>query len=378
MTRVAIIDPLGKHGGHHYYVDGTAEGITASGHEVTVYLTKFTGLNGSSSYRQVVAFGELYGSSPFVIRAARYVKGLVLAQVRARAWGAKIVYLHAFNHDLRELLAVWGCRFLGMPVAVTVHDVEAFGTGYAGLIRYLTMKGASILIFQNNFSRIEYEKRESTSEKRVVIIPHGNYCLAYPGPPSKEASRIKLQLESTDFILLFFGNPRKEKGLDILLIALAKLRDYKTIKLLIAGKMGSSQLVEVRTQIRSLDLDERVRIDARHIDDNEAQYYYRASDVVVIPYRKIYESGVTIMAMSLGCPVIVADHEPLVEKVEEGVTGFIFENESPESLAASLRMAYEKRTILSHMGEEGLRRVRAQRDWMKIGALHAQVIKDEL
>jgi len=33
--------------------------------------------------------------------------------------------------------------------------------------------------------------------------------------------------------------------------------------------------------------------------------YYAAADIVVLPYREVYQSGVVLMAMSYGRPVLV-------------------------------------------------------------------------
>jgi len=47
---LAIIDPLGKYGAHHYYIDGLARGLSKTGRRVLVYVPTFTGVTGCEPY----------------------------------------------------------------------------------------------------------------------------------------------------------------------------------------------------------------------------------------------------------------------------------------------------------------------------------------
>lgn len=373
---ISIIDPLGKHGGHHYYVDGTARGLTAAGHRVHVYLTAFTGVTAGRVYEERVAFGELFGTDPKVVRALRYFAGLVKSLWWARLAGTRVVNLHAFHHDMRELTAIWGCRFLGMRVALTVHDIESFGSSRSSRIRKLALAGANLLVFQNNFSREMFERLSGTAGQRSAVIAHGHYCDAYPDPPSREDARRRLGIDAEDFIFLFFGNPREEKGLDLLVRALAPLRGQFGWRLLIAGKMKPAQEAAVRELVMEAGLEDHVRIDARHIPDDETPAYYRAADIVVIPYRRIYESGVTIMSMSMARAALVSDLEPLTEKIVPAQTGLVFHCGDEADLSAMLSEALDRRDELDGFGKEGQRHVMATRNWMRIGQSLSAVICD--
>jgi D-inositol-3-phosphate glycosyltransferase len=64
---------------------------------------------------------------------------------------------------------------------------------------------------------------------------------------------------------------------------------------------------------------------------------FRASDVVVLPYRRIYQSGVLALSYAQGRPVIVADVGSMREDVSDGETGMVFEGGSVEDLAQTIR-----------------------------------------
>ena len=67
--------------------------------------------------------------------------------------------------------------------------------------------------------------------------------------------------------------------------------------------------------------------------DDETELYLKAADVLVLPYRYIYQSGVLFLGHSFGLPVIAADVGCLKDEIVEGQTGFIFRPEDPVDLA---------------------------------------------
>lgn len=369
---IAIIDPLGRHGGLHYYVDGMARGLSENGYRVITYVTDFTGISPQQSYESEVAFGELYGHQPNYIRGVRFLLGIFRAVLSARSRGVHVVNLHAFRHDFREALAIWSCRLAGLQVILTVHDIESFGSNRSSTTQKLCLAGVSAFIFQNKFSKSIFEKKYTVNKMPVGIIPHGHYIDAYPQPPGKNEARSLLGFDPETFLLLFFGNPREEKGLDLLIATLSNWKGRLDWKLVIAGKMKPTQKKSIENLITRSGLTDQVRIDAGHISDSDTPLYYRAADIVVVPYRKIYESGVTIMAMSMGRPAIVSNHEPLTDKIIEGITGFVFESGVHADLAAALDRAYSQRNRLDVLGDAAFQQVKKNRAWTNIGGLFGE------
>jgi len=62
----------------------------------------------------------------------------------------------------------------------------------------------------------------------------------------------------------------------------------------------------------------------------------KAADVLVLPYRHIYQSGVLFLGYSFGLPVLAADVGSLREEIVEGKTGFVFRPEDPQDLAHAI------------------------------------------
>ena len=374
-TTIAIIDPLGKHGGHHYYIDGLARGLSKTGRRVLVYVTTFTGVTGCEPYEAFASFGQLYGSDPVLLRGWRYLRGLIVSTVSAKWRGANAVSHHMFHYGLREVAAVWLARILGMKIVLTLHDVESFGQPGPRLLRSLVLAGATGFILHNRFSMVDFERSAEAGDKPRAIIPLGHYADRFPQRQRAEA-RAALGLPKEPMIFLFFGNSRHEKGLDLLFEACAEMKDRPGWMLVVAGKMKPHQLSHHRSLIDRHGLGDFTRVDAKHVSDEEALAYYGAADLVVVPYRRAYESGVTIMAMSLSRAVLVSNLEPLVESVAGGEAGLIFESGDAKALLARLMQAMEERPSLDSIGARAHAHVIATRDWAKIGEKTGQFVDE--
>ena len=65
----------------------------------------------------------------------------------------------------------------------------------------------------------------------------------------------------------------------------------------------------------------RVLLRADYIPDDETEIYFKAADVLVLPYRQIYQSGVLFLGYSFGLPVLAADVGSLKDEMsrEDGI-----------------------------------------------------------
>jgi D-inositol-3-phosphate glycosyltransferase len=64
--------------------------------------------------------------------------------------------------------------------------------------------------------------------------------------------------------------------------------------------------------------------------------FFKAADVLVLPYREIFQGGVLFFGYSFGTPVIVADVGSLRDDVIEGRTGFVCRPHDPADLARTI------------------------------------------
>jgi glycosyltransferase involved in cell wall biosynthesis len=164
-------------------------------------------------------------------------------------------------------------------------------------------------------------------------------------------------------LLLFFGFIRAYKGLDLLLEAMPRvIEKWPDVTLLVVGEVFGSRRFRRRSdparQVAALGLGRHVRLVTRYVRDEEVAPYFRAADLVVLPYRTATQSGVLQVAYALDRPVVATRVGGLEEAVEEGVSGRLAESGSAESLASAIG-----RSLADPIPAESVRKFRARFSW---------------
>lgn len=147
------------------------------------------------------------------------------------------------------------------------------------------------------------------SAKQSAVIPHGHYKDVYPDEVSKKIARSQLDIGYNKFLISFFGQIRPYKNVFQLIRAYQALDD--NIDLLIAGNPVHSSL---ENEIRRLSGNfDGISLMLKFIPNEELQYIFKATDLVVIPYQKVLNSGSVLLSLSYDTPVLVPDCGSMLE-----------------------------------------------------------------
>jgi glycosyltransferase involved in cell wall biosynthesis len=110
-------------------------------------------------------------------------------------------------------------------------------------------------------------------------------------------------------------------------------------RLIIAGEVqkgNEKYLAEIQQVVRR-ELDRgQIILKIQFIPDEEMEVYLKAADVLVLPYNKIFQSGVLFLGYSFGLPVIATDVGSFREEIVEGETGFLCRPGDPSELARTI------------------------------------------
>ncbi len=176
--------------------------------------------------------------------------------------------------------------------------------------------------------------------KPAEYIPHPLYDNFGEKIP-KDLARKNLGIAANEKIILFFGFIRKYKGLDMLLEAMALLKDkMPDLKLMIAGEYYEDQK-QYEEQIEQLGIRDRLILKTTFIADNEIKNYLCASDLVVQPYRNATQSGVTPLAYHFEIPMVVTNVGGLAAMVPHDKVGLVAEPNAA-SLAQNIEAYFQK------------------------------------
>ena len=184
---------------------------------------------------------------------------------------------------------------------------------------------------------IEKKSTHHTSNityKPKVYFPHPIYD-HYGERMSKEDACQALQLPASKQYMLFFGLVRAYKGLDILLDALALVKDQlPDLQLIIAGEFYEDEQ-KYWQQISDNSLTDRVIVRNEFIPDADLRKYFGAADLIVQPYKSATQSGVTQVAFHFEKPILVTNVGGLGEIVHDHQMGYACEPDA-QVIAANL------------------------------------------
>lgn len=258
-------------------------------------------------------------TSAGLLRAARLCRGYdrVIVQFNPE------IFFHGME-PLRFLRGWLGLRALFAScrnIEVVAHETPYRDDGRAGaarmrLWRALWQKPAKILVHTETERQLMREVFDIPDE-RLELLDHGA-SFRRRTAASRADARQSLGIDEGAFVFLCAGFLQPHKGFDRAAAAM-RVFDDKHLRLDIVGEVRvwtreHKEYVDLlRTQAES---DERVHLHEGYVSDEEFDRWIVASDVVVLPYREIWSSGVAERAALYERAVIVTDVGGLADQVE--------------------------------------------------------------
>ncbi len=141
-------------------------------------------------------------------------------------------------------------------------------------------------------------------------------------------------------MVLYFGLIRPYKGVEVLLRAASKLKDVPRLKLLVVGEIYSNRQ-EIQRLTGQLPRD-MVRLVDEYIPNEDVSVWFRAADIVALPYLSATQSGIVPIAYRCLRPVIVTRVGGLPDAVEDCESGYLIEPDNAEQLADTIRVHFIK------------------------------------
>ena len=373
---MAIIEPIGGHGGMNYYDFGLCAGLAQAGIAATLYTCDETEVAHELPFAVKPYFHGIYGKKPRWVRATYYLLGLIGSLLEARLLGSEIIHFHFFHSTFLEYVTVKLARLLGLKIVITAHDVESFVHNTRHGIAKKIYSASTIVIAHNQIIRKELRERLHVHESKIRVIPHGNYIDFIPKNITQRQARKWLGLEGKGPVILFWGQIKAVKGLDLLLDALPHVvKRFPSLRLIIAGRVWKDHYSVYNALINEKGMTDHVVSHIQYIPDACVGYYFHATDLVVLPYRRIYQSGVLLMAMSYGSPVLVSDLEGMTEIIQDNKNGFVFRSNDSDHLKQRLDEILSDPQKMEEVALAGYDTVVTQHDWATIGRQTADVYR---
>lgn len=181
-------------------------------------------------------------------------------------------------------------------------------------------------------------------EKKFKVMPEGSYVGYYKNEITTDAARNKLGIRKEEKILLYLGLIKPYKGV-LELIRIFKGLNLDNVRLIIAGKANNKAYWQ---EIRN-ELPAPVILAEGFVAKDDLQNYFKASDIVILPFQRIENSGSAILAMGFNKPIIAPRKGVLKERLIQQ-EGLLYNNieEMPVMLKTVLTKEKEE---LENIGE---------------------------
>ena len=182
------------------------------------------------------------------------------------------------------------------------------------LQRWAWSKGRD-LVFHTERELRALSDRLGARPRSATVRPHGGHFTAAV-TESRDEARMRLKLPAGAVLFLCIGFIQRHKGFDRAVRALRRI-PAPDARLVVVGSLRSEEF-EHRGYLNELTSlagrDERVTLLERMVSDEDFDRWICASDVVVLPYREIWSSGVFERAKLLDRPVIATDVGGLIDQ----------------------------------------------------------------
>jgi glycosyltransferase involved in cell wall biosynthesis len=224
-----------------------------------------------------------------------------------RAWQS------AIETCLLRVLLSWA-RLRGIRIIWTVHDLDSSDGVHPRIERwfwsFFLLRLDAFICLTEAGRELALQRFPALQHLPSYINPHGDFSPAYPNTVSREKARQSLELSATTPTLLNFGLIRPYKDVPMLVETVRRL-DPAQASLLVAGRVVDPSVTD--DILARAGAAPHIHLHLKWVSFEDTQRYFVACDLVVLPYRRILNSGTVMLALAFRRPVLVPDRGTMHE-----------------------------------------------------------------
>lgn len=248
---------------------------------------------------------------------------------------------------------LWGLRKRKTAVVRTAHNSfphESPSRAESRVLSAIDMQTHATIVLNSQAGNLE--------DPSVFFIPHGDYSPWF-------ARYLTPAVESVKGRLLVFGKIRAYKGIDRVIELASRASGDLTFR--ITGSPASEELAE---NLRAAEYQYiALSTSLRHLTDEELAAEIYAAEAVLLPYHEVENSGVALLALSLGKPIIVTASASMSDLQREVGKEWV-QLVDKVSIACLLEALQNLRSL-----ERGLRPRFRDRDWQTSAVRHLEAFR---
>lgn len=318
-------------------IEGQAAALKRAGHDVLLVTRDWALEFGDDAAERQAVLDRLAAQGVEIIQVygrrlgPEMLKPAWDARRAFKRWKPDVVSAHE-NTDARLL---WVAR--GVPTVLTIHDPEPHpGAQKPGvgdrLGRGSWLRAADRLVVHGE--GLIPQLPEGLQQRQVRVVPHGIDVQDSPLPAPQNGP------------IVLFGRLEPYKGVAVLARAMEELwKRRPDARLVVAGRGPAA---------RDVPQHEQIELRERYIPESEVSDLLKEASVFVLPYTQASQSGVGLLAIAAGVPIVVTDTGALTDLAAD--PSYVAEPGDPSSLATALERALEGGESQRHDVQEFARR----------------------
>lgn len=275
--------------------------------------------------------------------------------------------LKACVYSFVFLFCLFYSRIFGKKIVWTVHNLKPHNVKYRRLNKIfwscftplvdgvISLSKANEKLFLDKFSL----KKEALS----TAVYHGLYDGFYNKSISKQEAKKFFSLDESKKVCLFLGQVKAYKNVEALVKLFNEESSLSNAVLIVAGKFESKAYYDqVCFQAQG---NENIIIHNKFIFDDDLQYYFNASDVCLLPFKNIFNSGSVLLSASFNTPVLVPSSDNFIEYAKMLKPNMITTYKDTLSLS-DITNLFERLEQVSSISEDSTNQDSSALCWTKI------------
>lgn len=364
---------LSGKGGLERYTLALSDELVGQGHEVHVFAN--TGEEKPDirlHHVPIFPFSSPGKNLSFALRASAIISGFGLDVVQSmeRIWSQDIfrasdginpvqMKQRYLNPILRRFKAITPRR-----QALTLLEKRIF-----------QKNGARYIIANSNMVKDQIGHYYRVSDEKIQVIYNSVDTTRF-NPAIRDRFRASIRTQhgigADKLLILFVGNEYKQKGLPILLRAVAKF-GHKKVRLMVAGIDSNKHY---RRWVQQIGMAEATIFLGYQ---KKLEGLYGTADLLVLPTQYDPFANVCLEAMACGTPVITTKMNGASEIIEHGRDGFVLDSGTVDEVAARIKdfMAVTDKSAMRQRASAIANAFTMERHMDRILELYARVCEEK-
>jgi len=246
-------------------------------------------------------------------------------------------------------------RKLGVPVVLTFHTMVTDGAKHyfpimpheiaeslANIYLKVFLQRVSAVVAPSSPILNEIKKL-APEMKKWAVIPSGIDPERFHEGVDGSSLRKRLGLENNT-VFLYVGRMGAEKNLKLLIEAFPYILKERPDSVLIM--VGDGPVKEkCMKEAEKSGLGDRIRF-MGFVSDEEVPLFYSMADAFIFPSRFETQGLVALESMAVGTPVAGINYRAIPDFIEDGKSGYLFENDPESCASAALKAADAPESVI--------------------------------